>query len=130
MMIHLTARAHPGLKPLASPGKCFWLWPRLRELFASALAACLMPDHLHLLLAARDPSKERTRLAHLLGAMSRYQFPDAGWSVAEPTEIRDWQHLKRNVRYVHLNPCRAGLVSDPLSWLCSTHRGLIGAAVD
>lgn len=34
------------------------------------------------------------------------------------------------MRYVHLNPCRAGLASDPLSWPWSTHRGLIGAELD
>ncbi|MCP4806384.1 MAG: hypothetical protein GY884_13655 [Proteobacteria bacterium] len=34
------------------------------------------------------------------------------------------------LRYIHLNPCRAGLASDPLAWRWSTHRDLVGAVVD
>jgi hypothetical protein len=34
------------------------------------------------------------------------------------------------VRYVALNPCRAGLARDPLEWPWSTHRDVVGAVAD
>ncbi len=46
---------------------------------------------------------------------------------AAPTPlIPDAKHLLRQVRYVHLNPCRGGLVQDPLCWRmarCLQYRG-------
>jgi hypothetical protein len=50
--------------------------------------------------------------------------------LGEPGVVAGRQHLARQVRYVHLNPCRAGLVRDPLAWPWSTHRGVVGAEVD
>jgi hypothetical protein len=34
--------------------------------------------------------------------------------------------IRRSVRYVHLNPCRARLVTDPLAWPFSTHLDAVG----
>lgn len=36
--------------------------------------------------------------------------------------------LRRSIRYVHLNPCRAALVDVPLAWAWSTHRDRAGLA--
>jgi hypothetical protein len=36
----------------------------------------------------------------------------------------------RQVRYVHLNPCRDRFANDPLVPVWSTHRGAIGGEVD
>ncbi len=36
--------------------------------------------------------------------------------------------LRRNERYIHLNPCRARLIDDPLAWPWSTHRDRVGLA--
>jgi hypothetical protein len=44
--------------------------------------------------------------------------------------IDDPKMLARTVRYVALNPCRAKLASDPLEWLWSTHRDVVGAVAD
>src|SRR5208283_2925907 len=41
--------------------------------------------------------------------------------------IPDFHHLKRQIRYVHLNPCRSRLVRDPMEWEWSTHRDVLGA---
>jgi hypothetical protein len=41
--------------------------------------------------------------------------------VPDAVKIPNDDHLMRNIRYVHLNPCRAGLVKDPLGWEWSTH---------
>jgi hypothetical protein len=50
--------------------------------------------------------------------------------VATPPTIPDRKHLRRQVRYVALNPTRSGLVRDPLAWLWSTHRDAVGATDD
>lgn len=48
---------------------------------------------------------------------------------AQTTPIADGKHFRRTVRYIHLNPCRAGLVTDPLAWPFSTHRDMTGFAI-
>jgi hypothetical protein len=125
MWIHLTARA-TRCRPLADPRQAWWLWHALRNGWPTALAACLMPDHLHLLIAALAPQAERMRRARVVGAFSR-RIASAGWQVAAPEPIRSVAHAWRSVRYLHLNPCRAKLTDDPLAWFWSTHRGMLGA---
>lgn len=69
-------------------------------------------------------------LAHELSAFTRAEFPGTRlWQpVPEVRKITDDHHLRRQIRYVHLNPCRAGLTRDPLVWEWTTHRDAIGAA--
>ncbi len=38
--------------------------------------------------------------------------------------------VRRDIRYIALNPCRAELCNDPLEWVWSTHREVFGAAMD
>ncbi|MBI4705347.1 MAG: hypothetical protein HY744_29935 [Deltaproteobacteria bacterium] len=53
------------------------------------------------------------------------------WEPLGPAEVvPDLKHLRRLVRYLALNPCRAGLADDPLRWPWSTHRDVAGAIVD
>jgi hypothetical protein len=47
-----------------------------------------------------------------------------------PTVIEDPQKLLRDLRYLGLNPSRAGLVADPLEWLWTSHRDAVGAVDD
>src|SRR5262245_41196518 len=130
MLIHLTARVSSGGRPFRQHEAAQRFWRKLRDLFPDAIAAALMPDHVHLLLETADPAGARKSLACFLGAFSRHHAPGVHWSVAEPKLIPNLDHLRRQVRYVHLNPCRARHVDDPLRWLYSTHRGVIGAEVD
>ena len=128
MFIHLTATAFG--RPLINPAVAWWLWRRLRHNWPEAVAACLMYDHVHLVVASQDPARDRVRMAHVLGALSRYKDGTGRWKVPRPTDVLNAEHLTRAVRYAHLNPCRAGLARDPLAWPWSTHRGLIGAEVN
>ncbi|NUO50784.1 MAG: hypothetical protein HOV80_18180 [Polyangiaceae bacterium] len=129
--IHLTARSAPRRIDCSTREIASWLWPRLREAFPRALAAVVMPDHVHIV----TPFADRTLvdLARVLGNCAR---GPAGvnalrWMPADaPSRFDDPIKIARNVRYVALNPVRAGLVSDPLSWLWSTHRDVVGATVD
>ena len=131
--VHLTATVMEGRPELLAPERAAWLWGRLRARFPDALAAALMPRHVHLVVpASGDPAG---RLRRTLSWHTR-RFPVAesagrGWEpVPEPVPIADRLKLQRQVRYVHLNPCRAGHTDDPLRWCWSTHRDAVGAAAD
>lgn len=131
MLAHLVAHAVTGARPLASAEACDALFAALRRRFVQVAAACLMPDHVHLLANVDDADCARRALAQSLAGFSRAQGNGPQWQrVPLPDPIRDMQHLARQVRYVHLNPCRARLVDDPLCWSWSTHRGAIGAELD
>ena len=129
--IHLTATTVLGMPLLTSADVGGWLWPRMREAFALAIAALLMPDHVHLLLASVAPELDRQRLARLLGQLGR-RFGVLGRAsrVDPPVQIRGGIVLERQVRYIALNPCRDELVRCPLAWMWSTHRDVVGASID
>jgi hypothetical protein len=89
-----------------------------------------MPNHPHLIVRG-DPDRERSKLSHLLSGFTRHSGERRLWDDRTSAErIPDPAHLSRQIRYVHLNPCRARLVDDPLRWPWSTHRGVIGAEAD
>lgn len=131
--LHLAARAHHAPMPITAHEIASWLWPHLRETFPRALAAVLMPDHLHVVIHAADPAKARIDLARVLGNCARGRGPvsEIGWVPSgTPSAFSGADKLARNVRYVALNPVRACLVDDPLSWLWSTHRDVQGGVGD
>ena len=126
-VVHLAGRAHLGKWPLRSRAHQRILWEKLRAAFPrEVLAAVCMENHVHLVVQTGDrPGGERfarQRLSQQLRAFSRECF--AGGSIWAPCEevepIRDMQKLETVIRYVHLNPCRAGLTRDPWSWEFST----------
>jgi hypothetical protein len=122
--VNLTARANWGF-PLADPALCRRVWAALRRNWPRPLAACLMGNHLHLLVPGEAPPQERELLARVLGHVP-------GWpaSTCSATLSAGRVKIRRDIRYVVLNPCRAGLARDPLEWLWSTHRDVVGAAHD
>lgn len=128
---HLTATVHPALIPLSGEDIGGWLWAHLRDAFPTALATVLMPDHPHLVIPTEDAEAAAARLARLLGQLGRRLgvLGRAG-RVAAPEPIRSVATLARHVRYVALNPCRAGFASCPLAWPWSTHRDVVGACLD
>lgn len=129
--IHLTARVSRSMLPLDDAEVGAWLWSHLREAFPGAIAAVLMPDHPHLVLASEEPERDRSRLARMLGQLGRRTGVRGQASEVPPADpIRGGPVLVRHVRYVALNPCRRGLASCPLAWSWSTHRDVIGATVD
>jgi REP element-mobilizing transposase RayT len=131
MLVHLTARVLPGLHLLVDIAAAWWLWRRLRQSWPSVLAAVLMDNHLHLLARVANPRDGSAALGALLGGHARHVGRVAVWEpVLEPTPLTTPKHLLRSVRYIHLNPVRAGLVPDPLEWPFSTHRGVVGAELD
>lgn len=129
---HLVARARPHRLLFADPTEGARLWQAIAAAVPEPEALTLMPNHVHL-VHARDV---RRPLAHALCHYVRWRNHRRGEAgpllqplpPAEP--LVDAQKLRRTVRYVHLNPCRARLVADPLAWPWSTHRDRVGLALD
>ena len=128
MLAHFVSRISARRVDLLSGDSPFWLWPRLAAGFPTALGAVLMPDHLHVIADVHDPEVARTSLARTLGWHAR-RFVGGGiaWQTPPARPIADLDKLRRQLRYVALNPCRAGLTGDPLAWTWSTHRDVMGA---
>ncbi len=107
------------------------MWRRIWLQVPDPIALCLMPDHVHL-LHRRDVHQE---LGLAMNAYARWRNHRRGeggsvWRRQEaPEEVRGSLKERRSVRYIHLNPCRAGLASDPLAWAWSTHRDRVGLAI-
>src|SRR5512142_703889 len=120
MVVHLVARTYGGKPAFATFEAAKWMWDTLRRGFAGALAAVLMPAHLHLIAEVVSATLARLRLARILGGFSRWhsgsdEEPIRWQPVPKRLEpIAGPEHLRRQVRYVALNPCRDKLVHDPL----------------
>jgi hypothetical protein len=127
---HLTATLDRSDVSLCHFDVAQWLWPQLRAAFPAALACCLMPDHPHLLTLARELDEARRALNRVLGALARKLGVRHIGEASPPSLVPNRQKLARDLRYVALNPPRAALVQDPLAWVFSTHRDIVGATVD
>ncbi|HEY3354738.1 MAG TPA: hypothetical protein VGQ83_15905, partial [Polyangia bacterium] len=135
MLCHIVVHAAGRLTPLAPFEAAAVTWLRLREEYPLALGAVLMPDHFHLLVDIADPDGVRRRLGAVLSGLTRSEPYGRRrrrlWDpVPTPDPVRNLRHLRRDVRYLALNPCREGLARDPLSWVWSTHRDVMGAVAD
>ena len=123
MVVQLVARTQGGRPAFAAFEAAKWMWETLRCGFAGALAAVLMPSHLHLVAEIVSAAAARLRLARLLGAFSRWRSPSGEdplrWNpVPRPEPLAGPEHLRRSLRYVVLNPCRDKLVRDPVMKFC------------
>ena len=92
---------------------------------------CLMPNHYHLLLETPETNLARgmrllngTFAQRFNGRYGRYGHVFQGPYGALP--IADEHHLAEAIRYIALNPVRAGLVDSPASWPWSSYRPLAG----
>ena len=106
------------------------LWDRLLAGPGSPAALVLMPNHVHALV----PQLDERAFSRALSGYARWRNHHRGasgpvWERHPPPHaVPDQKHLRRTLRYIHLNPCRAGLVHDPLAWPFSTHRDACGLA--
>jgi hypothetical protein len=130
-MYHLVARGADGRLLFRTWTEGLALWDRLILGVPGILALTVMPDHLH----AVHPRDVRLELARVVASFARWRHAHRGESgrVFQPLPEAEWlpnpERRRRTVRYVHLNPCRAHLVPDPLAWPLSTHRDMVGLAV-
>ena len=130
-MFHHVARARPGCVLFDDAVEARALWVRITARTAGLTALCLMPNHVHL-LHRRDVKIE---LGRALSAFVRWRNARRGerGSLVEPSPdsepIEGRTKIRRQVRYIPLNPSRARLVRDPLAWPFSTHLDAVGLAL-
>jgi len=103
-------------------------WRIMKATFPSAHAAVIMPNHVHLLVATEHAGRLQQQMKQItFRIVKKFNLgPHFFEPISVPTLIPDLHHLKRQVRYVHLNPCRKKLTSCPLEWPYSTHRDALG----
>jgi len=95
-------------------------------------ALCLLDTHFHLLVRLDEPDlgsgMQIVNGGHSRAFNARHGRRGALFETryaARP--VLDDAHLLSTIRYVALNPVRAGLVADPTEWEWSTYAQLIGA---
>lgn len=101
----------------------------------SVWAWCLMPNHVHLVMV---PTHEDGLRAALAPVHRRYTWEINQregwrghlWQSRFASVAMDEAHLHACLRYVELNPVRAGLVERPELWRWSSARAHLGLAAD
>ena len=97
----------------------------------SCLAWCLMTTHYHLLVLTPEPNLsagmhrlngDHAQYFNVRHGLDGHVFQGRFHSESVLTD----SHLLSTVRYVAMNPVKAGLASDPLAWPWSSHRALLG----
>lgn len=94
-------------------------------------AYCWMPNHVHLAIQVSDPPLGR--IMHLLASryarLKQKMVPTTGHLFERRYRakvVAADQYLLTLVRYIHLNPVRAGLAADPTGYQWSSHRAYLG----
>ena len=128
--LHMVAHVRDRRLDLSVHEEATRLWAGLRRAFPDVVAAMLMPDHIHLLIAALAAGLAQGRLSRCLAGFSWGRGRYLWQAVPEPEHVRGRKKMRRTWRYIALNPCRDGLTDDPLAWTWSTYRDALGAAVD
>ena len=105
----------------------------LREQPLSVLGYCLMSNHVHLVAVPRQAEVLAATFQQVHGRYAAY------WNVAHATSGHVWQgrfyscpmdpgHLWTALRYVELNPVRAGMVAEAAAWPWSSAAAHCGTA--
>ena len=84
-------------------------------------AYCLMPNHVHLVVVPEreDSLAQLFRFTHLRYTRRinvREEWRGHLWQERFHSCVLDEHHLLATVRYVELNPVRAGLCAAPMDW--------------
>lgn len=95
------------------------------------LAICLMTTHYHVVLTTGDgviaPGMRELNGGHSRAFNARHERRGALFeSRYRERYVRDDKRLLETIRYVAMNPVRAGLVSRPQDWPWSTYAQLVG----
>jgi putative transposase len=98
-------------------------------------AWCLMPNHVHLILVPADEDGLRRALSRVHRVYAgriheRLQRTGHFWQGRFGCVAMDEEHLYAALRYVALNPVRAGLVARAQDWAWSSARAQLGLGHD
>ncbi len=138
---HIVQRGHNRQVVFASEADYRRYLGHLQELSATHAvrvhAYCLMTNHVHLLLTPGDADGALARLMKALaGRTTRYRNKLEGrtgtlWeSRYKSSPIQSDRYLLACVRYVELNPVRAGMVAEAAEYPWSTYRQRMGFDAD
>lgn len=92
---------------------------------------CCMPNHIHLVMQVQNIplsqimqnlSFRYTRWINTQQARRGHLFQGRYKAILVDAD----QYLLQLIRYIHLNPVRAGLVNDPVAYAWSSHRAYVG----
>ena len=126
---HVTQRGNGRQVILSSEGDRVAYLELLRQCSdlhgLAVLSYCLMPNHVHLIVVPRVAEALAQALKHTHGRYACY------WNARNSSSGHVWQgrfyscpldetHLWRAMRYVELNPVRAGMVSAAAEWRWSS----------
>ena len=94
-----------------------------------------MPNHVHLILTPTDKNGLRDTLAEAHRQYTRFINEGHGWTGhlwqgRYGSAAMDEDHLESAVRYLSLNPLRAGLVNSAADWPWSSVRAHLAAEDD
>ena len=108
---------------------------RLNACRVTVWAYCLMPNHVHLIVVPETASglAELLRTAHARYARiinRAHDWQGHLWQERFHSFVMDDSHLLAAVRYVELNPVRAGLCGRPEDWRWSSVHAHLGAEND
>jgi REP-associated tyrosine transposase len=106
----------------AKAGTAIWAW-------------CLMPNHVHLILVPSNPDGLRAAVANTHRRYTwqinqREEWRGNLWQTRFASFPMDEAHLHACVRYVELNPVRAGLAERAEQWPWSSARAHLGLGPD
>jgi putative transposase len=117
---HVTQRGNSRQTVFGAAADCHVYLALLREYTLlhelSVLGYCLMPNHVHLIAIPRRPESLAATLRHTHGRYAAYrnaQYGSSGhvWQGRYYSCPLEGTHLWTALRYVELNPVRAGLVA-------------------
>ena len=138
-LYHLIARGNDRQDIFHSPEDRYkFLALLLKEKVRSPFflyAYCLMTNHIHLLLERQAETIGKI-MQRVLGGYSRYynrRYKHIGHVFQgrhKSILCQSDRYLAELVRYIHLNPVRAGMVTFPKEYPYSSHRAYLGREQD
>lgn len=102
------------------------------EYGVKVFAFCLMTNHVHLLIAPRDPTGIAKLMKGLAGRQTRYRNRLEGRSGTlwegryRSSLVQREDYLLACCRYIELNPVRAAMVAEPQDYVWSSCRYRLG----
>jgi REP-associated tyrosine transposase len=139
-LYHLTPKGNDGGIVLSSDEERERLLRRCEFAFVKyrveVVAFVFLDNHLHFLVrAGHDEDAISRALQEILGGHSRWRNRKDGRrghrfeNRFHSRKIRSEMHLYNTLRYIALNPVRAGMVDQPEDWKWGSYRAQIGREV-